>query len=108
MRTQQACGLVDVQVCVFAYMIIKASVHMFADIVWKTESSGMYVCVGAGAGVCMLDPQPVNLGQNRLLHVRDMILGLLHPSSKYQQLSLSTQRLKAICLKKYSIFHSLF
>ena len=39
-----AVGSVDVQVCVFACMLIRASVHMFADRAWETESSGGHVC----------------------------------------------------------------
>lgn len=50
MCTQQAYGSVEVWVFVFAYMITRASVHMFADRAWETESSGMYVCVCAGGG----------------------------------------------------------
>lgn len=46
-QAQQAYGSADVQGCVFAYMIIRASVHMFADIVWKPKS-GVHVCWGWG------------------------------------------------------------
>lgn len=70
-------GSVDVQVCVFACMLIRASVHMFADRAWETESSGVDMCVDAGRRVCTLDPLPINLRQSRLLHLRGMSFGLL-------------------------------